>query len=171
MLPHPKQAVKMVYLLLGFAALKLNAATEIPEGGISILPPDPIASHTFWAGNNHGPVGSREIVAVEHPDFDKAIRATITNPNGAFWNGQISIASTQGVSENDVLLIRVFFRSIYTEDETGTSFTTVYPQSPAPDFTKYLTRELAEFKAAGWVEYLLPFKMTESLSAGDLTLL
>ena len=171
MLPHPKQAVKMVCLLLGFAALKLNAATEIPEGGISILPPDPIASHTFWAGNNHGPVGSREIVAVEHPDFDKAIRATITNPNGAFWNGQISIASTQGVSENDVLLIRVFFRSIYTEDETGTSFTTVYPQSPAPDFTKYLTRELAEFKAAGWVEYLLPFKLTESLSAGDLTLL
>ncbi len=171
MLTTPKYAAKMICCFLLVGPLALQAATEIPEGGVSVIPADPIASHTFWAGNNNGPVGSREIVTANHPDFDKAIRATITNPNGAFWNGQISIATTEAVSINDVLLTRVFFRAIYTEDETGTSFTTVYPQSPAPDFNKFLTRELAVFKEAGWIEYLLPFKMTESLAAGDLTLL
>ena len=151
--------------------LSVRAATQLPEGGVSILPADPIESHGFWAGNNAGPVGSREIVAADHPDFDKAIRVTISNPNGLFWNGQVSFSNIEAVKDGDVLMLRLFFRSISTEDETGTSFTTVYPQSPSPDFTKYLTRELTAFQADGWKEYLLPFEVTDSLPAGDLSLL
>ncbi|MCB1120095.1 MAG: endo-1,4-beta-xylanase [Verrucomicrobiae bacterium] len=132
---------------------------------------DSIASHGFWAGNNEGPIGSREVVTVDHPDFDEAIRVSITNPDGAFYNGQVSFASTRAVETGEVILIRVFFRSISSEDETGTSFTTVYPQSPGPAYTKYLIREITAFKEDGWKEFLLPFVMTEPLAAGDLTLL
>ena len=158
-------------VLIAASWMDLDAATEIPAGGTSIIAQDPINNHGFWAGNNDGPVGSREIVSADHPDFDQAIRVTVENPNGAFFNGQISFTSNQAVENADVLLIRVFFRSISTEDETGTSFTTVYPQSPGPSFTKYLVREISGFKEDGWQEFLLPFQMTEALPAGDLTLL
>ena len=171
MLVTPKFIARCFVALLTSGVLCIRAATELPEGGISILAADPIASHGFWAGNNEGPVGSREVVPVDHPDFDKAIRVTISNPNGVFWNGQVSFSNSKAVDDGDVLMLRLFFRSISTEDETGTSFTTVYPQSPSPNFTKYLTRELTAFEADGWKEYLLPFEMTDSLSAGDLSLL
>lgn len=171
MLVTPKFIARMMVALTICGVMSVRAATELPEGGVSILPTDPIASHGFWAGNNDGPVGSREVVAVDHPDFDTAVRVTITNPNGVFWNGQVSFSNTQAVEDGDVLMLRLFFRSISTEDETGTSFATVYPQSPGPAFTKYITREITAFPEDGWKEYLLPFEMTDSLPAGDLTLL
>ena len=171
MLLTPKIITRMMIVCSICGVMSVRAATELPAGGVSILPADPIASHGFWAGNNDGPVGSREVVAVDHPDFDTAVRVTVTNPNGVFWNGQVSFSNTQAVEDGDVIMLRLFFRSISTEDETGTSFTTVYPQSPSPNFTKYLTRELTAFQADGWKEYLLPFEMTDSLPAGDLSLL
>lgn len=148
-----------------------HAGTELPDGGFSMIAADPIAAHGFWSGNNDGPVGSREVVEADHPDFDQAIRVTVTNPNGAFFNGQVSLPSIVDAENGDVMMLCFFFRSISTEDETGTSFTTVYPQSPAPNFTKYLVREVSAFKEDGWQEFLFPFQMTEAQPAGDMTLL
>lgn len=161
----------MLVTLFTFGAFSGQAATQLPEGGVSMIAADPIAAHGFWSGNNDGPVGSREVVEADHPDFEQAIRVTVTHPNGAFFNGQVSLPSIADAENGDVMMLRFFFRSISTEDETGTSFTTVYPQSPAPNFTKYLVREVSAFKEDGWQEFLFPFQMTEAQPAGDLTLL
>lgn len=144
------------------------ARTPIPDGGQSIISSNPIAA-SFWPGSyENSPVASAEIVAVDHPDFTQALRVTVSNPAGQFWNGALQIPSTADVAQGDVLFLRIFFRSIESKDESGVGFATVFPQGPAPDYTKYVQREMTAGK--DWVEYLLPFEMSEAQTAGQLEL-
>ncbi len=141
--------------------------TAVPDGGTSIIPSNPIAS-SFWQGDNNGPVATAQIVSADHPDFDQALQVNVINPAGQFWNGALQISSTNSVSQGDVLFMRVFFRSIESKDESGVGFATVFPQGPAPDYTKYVQREITAGK--DWVEYMFPFEITEDRPAGSLSL-
>jgi len=113
-------------------------------------------------------VASNELVPVDHPDFNQAMRVTVTNPAGQYWNGAIQLSTNQAVSAGDTLFVRLFFRSIESKDESGVGFATVFPQGPAPSYTKYITREITA--TTDWVEYLLPFEITEDQPAGSLSL-
>lgn len=144
-------------------------ATPLPEGGVSVLPAGLPESGGFWAGSNGGEaIGRREFVDVSHSSFERAIRILVDSPSGEYWNGAVQISSTQSVATGDVLLVRLFMRSIESADESGLGLATVFPQGPAPDYTKYLVREITSTDE--WVEYLLPFEMTESLPSGGLSL-
>ncbi len=127
-------------------------------------------SPSFWQGNFNGaPVASAAVVDASHPDFDKALRVTVTNPaGGQYWNGALQIPANQAVAQEDVLLVRLFFRSVESKDESGVGFATVFTQGPAPNFTKYLVREINATQE--WTEYLLPFEMTEAQPSGSLSL-
>ncbi len=172
-----KHSVTPLVLSLAFSlalvpsGLLLRGATPLPEGGDSIIRENATtANPSFWPGSFEGaPVASSAVVDVDHPDFDKALRVTVTNPaGGQYWNGALQIPSTQSVAQGDVLLVRLFFRSIESKDESGVGFATVFTQGPAPGFNKYLTREITATQE--WTEYLLPFEMTEAQPSGSLSL-
>lgn len=154
-----------------FLALTLSVATAktpVPAGGQSIISSNPLSSN-FWPGDfNNSPVASAQIVSATHPDFTQALRVTVTNPAGQFWNGALQIPSTSAVTQGDVLFVRIFFRSIESKDESGVGFATVFPQGPGPDYTKYVQREITA--STDWVEYMFPFEITDSQAAGSLSL-
>lgn len=161
------QAISLVATV--FIATSIFAKTALPDGGISLLPADIAATGGFWQGDNNGsPVASASVVTVDHPDFTQARRVTVSNPAGQFWNGALQLTVNQSVAEGDILMIRLFFRSIESNDESGVGFATVFPQGPAPDYNKYLQREITATDQ--WTEYLFPFEMSEGLLANQLTL-
>ena len=166
---YVRQAARFVCAAFLIAiASRVEARIPIPEGGTSIISADPITTANFWAGDNEGQaVGSRQTVSADHPDFDQAIRVSVTNPSGQFWNGAVQFNSTQNVSAGDILFVRVFFRSIENTEETGAGFATVFVQGPAPGFIKYLSREINGFEE--WNEFLFPLTVTDSLAAGQLS--
>ncbi|MBK1877642.1 endo-1,4-beta-xylanase [Pelagicoccus mobilis] len=170
-----KSALNSSFLAVLFFALFglegiLCAKTPVPAGGVSLLQDNPLSqSGIFWQGSHEGsPVASSELVQVDHPDFNQALRVTVSNPAGQYWNGAIQLSSNQAVSQGDTLFIRLFFRSIESKDESGVGFATVFPQGPAPDYNKYVTREVTA--GTDWVEYLFPFEISEDQPAGSLSL-
>ncbi|EDY84921.1 Glycosyl hydrolase family 10 protein [Verrucomicrobiia bacterium DG1235] len=160
----------LTFLLFSIPAVLASAITTLPTGGASLLPADPLNQPgNFWEGSFNGqPVASAQVVDVDHPDFSQAMRVTVTNPAGQFYNGAVQLRSNPAVAESDVILIRLFFRSIESKDESGVGFATVFPQGPAPDYNKYVQQEVTATNQ--WVEYFFPFQITESLAAGDLSL-
>ncbi|MDQ8204046.1 endo-1,4-beta-xylanase [Pelagicoccus sp. SDUM812003] len=168
---HRSRSTPWAITLIAFLFLisPLLAKTELPAGGVALLPGNITVTGGFWPGENGGsPVASASVVSVDHPDFTQARRVTVSNPAGQFWNGALQFTVNQAVAEGDVMMVRLFFRSIESNDESGVGFATVFPQGPAPDFNKYLQREITATDQ--WTEYLLPFVMTESLPSGQLSL-
>jgi GH35 family endo-1,4-beta-xylanase len=119
-------------------------------------------------GNNDGPVGDAATVVVAHADFKSAIQINVDKPNGDFFNGRVTFPIEQALSEGDVVLLHLSFKMIESADETGTGFVTVYVESPAPEYTKYLFHRLVS--SGEWQEYYLPMTIGETFSANEISL-
>ncbi|MGJ8679084.1 endo-1,4-beta-xylanase [Paraglaciecola sp.] len=141
----------------------------IPQGGTLISASNPINSASLWAGNGAQPVGTMTVVNVEHDDFQQALEVDITNPSGVSWNGQISIPVTGAVEVGDNVLLRVFFRTLNSDYETGTGFTRVLLQGPEPDYYKIINRNINS--ASEWVEYFLSATVAKDFADGELGIL
>tara|TARA_R100000027_G_scaffold2734_2_gene2656 strand:+ start:6415 stop:8112 length:1698 start_codon:yes stop_codon:yes gene_type:complete len=109
-----------------------------------------------------------ELVEVDHPAFDQAMRVTVIRPNGKFYNGAVYLPTNQAVSSGDTLYIRLYFRSLENTEESGHGFATVFLQGPKPGFKKYIIREITATDQ--WQEYRLPVEVTGELKAGELSL-
>ncbi len=137
---------------------------SIPQGGELI-----ISSNTSQSLNIvGGAVDSNNTIDVSHPEFDSAIEISIANPSGAFWQSQVLFPNTQAVAKDDVLLIRLFFRTTQTLYESGNGFFTVFMEGPAPSYTKYVEREISS--DSEWVEYLIPLQAGLDFDAGGFPL-
>lgn len=137
-----------------------------PAGGVSIIDTNP-NNASFWAGSNNGDVGSRAVIDVDHPEFSQATRITVSNPASDYWNGQLSFPLNASVAAGDVVLVRLFMRSVENTYESGASFTTVFIEDNI-DFTKFLNREITA--AQDWVEYYLPAEITDNHATGEVGL-
>ena len=158
-------------LVIATTAMPGHAATPIPGGGTALLPTDAIAQPgTFSKGGFEGqPIATSELVSVtNHPDFNQALRVTVTNPSGVYYKSGINFFSTAAVAKGDVILVRLYFRTISSSDETGAGFATVFSSGPPPSHTKYLRKQISALGT--WKEYLIPFEVGTSLPAGKLTL-
>lgn len=142
---------------------------DIPAGGALIITDTPAADFIVWEGDFNGPVGTAQTISVEHEDFAEAVRVTVTNPAGEFFNGQVQYPSLSDVSSGDVLLAHFYFRSVENMEETGAGFATVFIEGPGPEYAKYITREVSN--TGQWQEFFIPLEMTQSEQAGDLRLI
>lgn len=151
-------------------AIPTAEPTVIPnpsEVGVSVINTQ-LADASFWAGDNDGEaIGSRSMVSVDHANFDVAVRLTVTNPNGEFWNGQLSFPTIANVTAGDVLLAHFFMRSIENSYESGNSFVSAFIEEH-DNFAKYLNREVSA--AGDWVEYYLPVEIPDSQASGNMSL-
>jgi len=147
------------------------AQTELPPGGEPLLAPDAIAGkQVFNPGNLDGkPVASAELVEVDGPGFVQAMRVTLEQPGGPWWNGSLYLPVNKAVQKGDKLLARLYFRSVENSEESGQGFATVFVQGPPKHYKKYHVREIQAGKT--WQEILLPFEVTDNLKARRLTFL
>jgi endo-1,4-beta-xylanase len=164
--PNPTStAQSSVVGSIGQAASSASSQAAIAD---SLLATDLWSSISFWAGDSDtkgSPVGSYSVVNVENnPLFTKAARVVVTKPTGAFWNGQLKFPLKGNLANDDILLIHAYFRSIATTDESGAAFTTLFLEGTAPEYTKYVTRDLVS--TGEWVEYFIPLKVV-NLKSGD----
>ncbi|NVK54361.1 MAG: endo-1,4-beta-xylanase [Alteromonadaceae bacterium] len=141
---------------------------QVPEGGILIIPSDAESSAAFWAGNGSEPVGTMTVVDVEHEHFSKALELDITNPSGTSWNGQAQIFTNAGLQSGDVVLLHFYFRSLSSQYETGTGFTSAVLEGPSPDFVQFINRRVDS--ASEWVEYFIPAEITQDFDVGELAI-
>lgn len=123
---------------------------------------------TFNSGSGAQPVGTVATVLVDHDKFNQALEVDITHPNGVVWDGQLTIDINQDIAINDVLLLHLYFRTINTQAESGAGFTTVYVQGPAPDYEKFVYREITSTDQ--WVEYFIPMQATSSFNQDQVDL-
>ena len=136
----------------------------IPSGGELITPDNAILTASI-VGQQH--VNTR-LIQVTHQDFNNVLEINVSQPRGEFWRSQIQIPTISAVSKDDVLLVRLFMRTTNTLYENGNGFVTVFMEGQAPKHTKYLQREITSDQQ--WVEYLLPFVVGQSFSAGTFPL-
>ena len=167
---YTKRLLPILWLGMTYS-LTVNAAIDLPSGGRSLLPIDLSPQEWgFYPGkNNSAPVASAEPVTVEHPSFEQAMRVHALHPSGQFYNGSLFLKANQAVTAGDTLLIRLYFRSIKNNEETGQGFATVFLQGPKPRYKKYIVHEITA--SSKWQEFLLPVKITDSLPKGKLSLL
>jgi endo-1,4-beta-xylanase len=136
----------------------------VPEGGNLIITPQTALVPIDYTNQT----GEISVVAVTHPNFSEALQVEVVAPEGAFWNGQILVPIDQTVEQDDVLLIHLFFRTLATTNESGNGFTTVFMEGPAPNYEKYVEREITS--AQEWVEYFIPVKVGQSFAANEFHL-
>lgn len=142
--------------------------TDPLAGGVRVMTEAPASDFSPYVGDNDGPVGSMTTVEADHPAFDQAVRIDVDNPSGAYWNGQLQYPIETGVVEDEVLFIRLYMRSVSTDYETGTGFTTVFLEGPEPDYTKHVEREITS--TGDWERYDIPVVMGGAENAGELML-
>lgn len=145
------------------------SVTPAPTDGTVIIDTS-LQNAAFWGGdgdNNTGAVGTRAVVDVDHELFDKAVRITVNNPTGVFWNGQLQFPITTAVNAGDVVLAHFYMRSIANTYETGSSFVSAFLEDNTT-YDKFLNREVSA--ADEWQEYYLPASITTAQSAGNLAL-
>ncbi|MBT64169.1 MAG: energy transducer TonB [Puniceicoccaceae bacterium] len=162
---------KAVTLLLVSLASALNATdVGIPSGGEALLSKDALTRKwAYYPGSIKGePVGEAQLIQVEHPAFQQAMRVKVLRPDGLFFSSAIQLPSTQAVRAGDTLLVHLYFRSILNTEETGNGFATVFVQGPKPEYKKYLIHEINATDE--WKEYKLPVKITDDLAKGELGL-
>jgi len=186
MLPILKTALSLVLLLSligcgsGYDGSDTGAVIPTPTATPTLAPTtEPVSvidtiieNAIFWAGKNDSgiedvAVGSMSIVSVEHPNFSKAARISVSSPDGSFWNGQLSFPINRNIQAGDAVLARVFMRSIENSNESGRSFTTLFLED-IETFDKYITREITAGKE--WEEYLLPAEIPQGYGSGELML-
>jgi GH35 family endo-1,4-beta-xylanase len=86
---------------------------EPPPGGEVLIAPDDIDRFVLEPGDG----GTCELVAVEGPGFDRAIRVT-SRGRGMPWDVEPWIALERPFKEGEVLLLRVWVRKIESGDES-----------------------------------------------------
>lgn len=159
---------RLALFVVSLLSLCAFAQTELPSGGEPLLSPDAIAGKwVFNQGSLNGkPTASGELVEVDGPGFDQAMRVKVEQPSAPFYNGAVQLRAQEPVKKGDMLLARLYFRSIENAEETGQGFATLFVQGPAPTYKKYMVREIQAGKE--WREILLAFPVTDDLAAGEL---
>lgn len=145
-----------------------SAELMVPEGGTAILA-NSLSSASLWGGDSSQPVGTKTIVNVEHEHFSQALEVDITHPTGTSWNGNISIGLNADIKAGDNVLLHLYFRTMASQYETGTGFTRVLLQGPAPEYVKFINRNINS--ASEWEEFFIPGVVTQDFAKGELSLL
>jgi endo-1,4-beta-xylanase len=141
---------------------------NIPIGGELVVSASEALQPITYLGEINNPVAKLSVVGAEHSNFSQALKVEVLRPQGDFWNGQILIPLNKAVAKDDVMLIRLYFRTTFTTSESGSGFTTVFMEGPSPDYTKYIAREI--ISDSEWHEYLIPLQVGQNFAKGDLQL-
>ncbi|MGO4893023.1 endo-1,4-beta-xylanase [Flavobacterium sp. W21_SRS_FM6] len=141
---------------------------NIPAGGELLISSSEALQPISYLGDAANPVAKLNVVDATHANFNQALKIEVLKPEGDYWNGQILIPLNKAVTKDDVMLVHLYFRTTFTTSESGSGFVTVFMESPAPDYTKYVEREITS--DSEWQEYLIPVQVAQDFAKGELQL-
>ncbi|MDP5134031.1 MAG: endo-1,4-beta-xylanase [Paraglaciecola sp.] len=141
---------------------------NIPAGGELLISSSEALQPISYLGDPANPVAKLNVVDATHANFNQALKIEVLKPEGDYWNGQILIPLNKAVTKDDVMLVHLYFRTTFTTSESGSGFVTVFMESPAPDYTKYVEREITS--DSEWQEYLIPVQIAQDFAKGELQL-
>ncbi|MDP5032614.1 endo-1,4-beta-xylanase [Paraglaciecola sp.] len=144
------------------------ATVNIPAGGELLISSSEALQPISYLGDAANPVAKLNVVDATHANFNQALKIEVLKPEGDYWNGQILIPLNKAVTKDDVMLVHLYFRTTFTTSESGSGFVTVFMESPAPDYTKYVEREITS--DSEWQEYLIPVQIAQDFAKGELQL-
>ncbi len=100
-------------------------APEIPQGGASLLPSDPIEA-IYWFPRGDSNVAKSEIVDVEGMPFQRAIRTTTYKETPVAWDVVDGVNLSGSIDAGDVCLLSFYIRGARLEGKSGSAKADAY---------------------------------------------
>ena len=136
---------------------------SVPAGGRTLIgPADPAA---FGAGPM--PAGDRALVGVDGPGFDRALRFTVTKP-GLPWDAEASLPVDRPIAKGEVVLLRLWARTIRTRHESRQGFFEVNLGLTQAPWTEIFGRVFSV--GDGWQEFFVRGVSGEDFAPGQMHL-
>ncbi|WFB36288.1 endo-1,4-beta-xylanase [Kiritimatiellota bacterium B12222] len=158
----------LVLILVSFGLCPFGVLAEdpLPVGGLPLLPADVLSQPLKFYGG--GELATLEAVDLVDQPFSRAMRVDVRQGGGTFYSTAVMFPVTGAVQKGDIVLVQVSMRSLENSDESGVSRCTVFVQGPAPEYKKYLLREIEASKE--WQQFTFSLPVTDALDAGKLSL-
>ena len=149
--------MKASKIFLTFTGLMIfvQSHCQITEGGISLIS----ESYNF-TGN-----GKSSEIAVEGLPFSMAVRTTIGTDVTNMWDSRLTFEAIEGISNEDVILISFWARTLESVQETGEGVMTICIEHRTTH-SKELYRRMAIGR--DWRQYFIPITSNTSLDASDV---
>jgi len=134
----------------------------IPQGGVSLLPHDPIDA-LFWRPERDPGLARSEIVEVNNMPFRRAIRTTTFKEPTRPWDTVVGIDLAHSIADGDVCMLSFFMRGTSLKDESVGS--TVHA---CLEFIRQPHDKLVHMPLSGekeWRRIFIPFQAKEAVPA------
>lgn len=139
--------------------------TSLPKGGVPLIPDNSINALTLEA-----PKGAAEVKEIQIKDqpFTKGIRVSTLRRTPGEEDVKLTINTTAGFAEADVLFVRVYARMIKTEDETGEGVVvlTLRKFEPKDKFAAFMPKRFTFTEQ--WKSIDLPIPARKGFTAGEM---
>jgi endo-1,4-beta-xylanase len=151
-------------ILIGVApALDEQTVNTVPQGGISLLPPEP-TQEAYWHPRFDSSLAETDIVEVENMPFQKALRTTSHKEPSLPWDIVIGINVPSSIEKGDACLLSFFVRGTSVPDRSNDAKTRALVEYTASPHDKLVVMPVTVEKE--WRRIYVPFR-PETAVAGN----
>jgi endo-1,4-beta-xylanase len=138
-----------------------QTAVEIPQGGASMLPDDPIEA-IYWYPRGSSRVAKIEIVEVQGMPFQRAIQTTTHKETSVAWDVGVGIKLSGSFGSGDVCLLSFYIRGARLEGQSGSAKADAYLEYTRSPHDKLVSMPVTADK--DWRRIYIPFRAETALS-------
>ncbi len=153
----------MVSCLLAITSGWGQSAQPIPEGGIDLVSEQTFLQPGFWGGSGDATLSR---VDATGPTFSEALEIRIPEPGAEVWDGQVSMALSQSVSEGDTALLHFWMRVTETVEESGAGPILAMVEEAASPYEKSVWNIISA--SAEWHPFYFPFTFVDDYDVGEV---
>jgi endo-1,4-beta-xylanase len=130
-------------------------ASEIPQGGASMLPQDPIEA-IYWYPRGESSVAKSEIVEVRDMPFQRAVRTTTYRETAVAWDVGVGVNLSGSINAGDVCLFSFYVRGARLQGNSGSAKADAYLEFTRSPHEKLVTMAVIADKE--WTRVYIPFR-------------
>jgi endo-1,4-beta-xylanase len=138
-----------------------QAAVEIPRGGASMLPADPIEA-MYWYPSGESRVAKSEIVEVQDMPFQRAVQTTTHKDPPVAWDVVVGVRLSGSIDAGDVCLLSFYIRGARSEGQLGNAKANAYLEYTRSPHDKLVSMAVTADK--DWRRIYIPFRVENALS-------
>src|SRR5208283_5084210 len=130
-------------------------ALEIPQGGASMLPNDPIEA-IYWSPRGESSLAKNEIVEVRDMPFQRAVRTTTYRETSVAWDVVVGVNLSGSIDAGDVCLLSFYVRGSRLQGKSGRAKADAYLEFTRSPHEKLVTMAVSADKE--WRRVYIPFR-------------
>ncbi|MGO9566989.1 MAG: endo-1,4-beta-xylanase [Desulfomonilaceae bacterium] len=135
-------------------------ALEIPEGGASMLPQDPMEA-IYWYPRGESSVAKSEIVEVQDMPFHRAIRTTTCRETPVAWDVGAGVNLSETIDAGDSCLLSFYVRGTRLQGKSGSAKADAYLEFTRSPHEKLVTMAVSADR--DWRRIYIPFRAETAL--------